>query len=245
VNGGPWTAVAELKVIGALPTTGSASLASTASLLTAPLTPSSTKQPAVGTKKASAQNTSAALEQLAVKIGVFRPQTGTLHIDQTGEGLWDGCSADQCVKLFDPAPTPPSVAAWSALGLPSLPLLFPPADAFARPTEIRIQGDWSGTGHFSAGAFTPATGSWRLDLNGDGVWNGCEVDRCVGPFGQGGDLPVVGEWGGEGRSGIGVFDPQTGLWELDLNNNGAWEGCAVDLCLGPFGEPGDLPVISH
>jgi hypothetical protein len=245
VNGKPWTSVAELKVLGSLPPTVSASLASPSALLTAPLPISSPQQPTVGTKKESAKRTSAALAQLAVKIGVFRPRTGTLYIDQNGDGLWDGCSADRCVKLFDPAPTPPAVAAWSALGLPPLPLLFPAADSFARPQEILLKGDWSGAGHSSAGAFTPATGLWRLDLNGDGAWNGCKVDGCVGPFGQAGDLPVVGDWVGDGASMIGVFDPHTGLWELDLNKNGAWDGCAVDLCLGPFGEPGDLPVISQ
>jgi len=69
------------------------------------------------------------------------------------------------------------------------------------------------------------------------------VDSCLGPFGISGDLPVAGDWTGTGTAKIGVFDPSTGLWELDLNGNGRWDGCAIDACLGPFGQPGDLPVV--
>jgi len=40
-----------------------------------------------------------------------------------------------------------------------------------------------------------------------------------------------------------VFDPSSGMWDLDLNGNGVFDGCTIDACLGPFGQPGDLPVI--
>jgi hypothetical protein len=115
--------------------------------------------------------------------------------------------------------------------------------ALALPDGVAIVGDWTGTGQALAGSFAADTGVWHLDLNGNGAWDGCAVDRCVGPFGQAGDTPVVGDWQGAGFAMLGVFDPQTGLWELDLNNNGKWDGCRVDRCLGPFGKPGDLPVV--
>ncbi|CDH45055.1 hypothetical protein [Candidatus Contendibacter odensensis] len=38
-------------------------------------------------------------------------------------------------------------------------------------------------------------GTWFLDYNGNGAWDGCGVDRCyAGSFGQAGDLPVAGKW---------------------------------------------------
>ncbi|NJM13806.1 MAG: hypothetical protein HC889_19895, partial [Synechococcaceae cyanobacterium SM1_2_3] len=38
-------------------------------------------------------------------------------------------------------------------------------------------------------------GTWYLDYNGNGAWDGCGVDRCyVGSFGQAGDWPVAGKW---------------------------------------------------
>jgi hypothetical protein len=32
-----------------------------------------------------------------------------------------------------------------------------------------------------------------LDVNGNGVFDGCNVDTCL-TFGQAGDIPVVGKW---------------------------------------------------
>jgi hypothetical protein len=37
-------------------------------------------------------------------------------------------------------------------------------------------------------------GQWFLDLNGNGVWDGCIVDARSGSFGIAGDLPVAGSW---------------------------------------------------
>ncbi|MEW6297485.1 MAG: hypothetical protein AB1671_07060, partial [Thermodesulfobacteriota bacterium] len=91
--------------------------------------------------------------------------------------------------------------------------------------------------------YDPKTGLVELDLNANGTFDGCQVDRCLGPFGQPGDLPLVGDWAGTGASQIGVYDPKTGLVELDLNANGTFDGCQVDRCLGPFGQPGDLPLV--
>jgi 6-phosphogluconolactonase (cycloisomerase 2 family) len=80
-------------------------------------------------------------------------------------------------------------------------------------------------------------GQWYLD-NGNGQFDGCEIDLCDLPFGLPGDQAVVGDWDGDGRSQLGVF--RNGQWYLD-NGNGVWEGCAVDSCL-PFGLPGDQAV---
>jgi len=81
------------------------------------------------------------------------------------------------------------------------------------------------------GIFRPATGQWFLDANGNGIWEDCNVDRCLGPFGSSGQLgikpgemilPVVGDWTGSGFSNIGVYRPSTGEWFLDLNGKGQW-----------------------
>jgi hypothetical protein len=34
---------------------------------------------------------------------------------------------------------------------------------------------------------------WFLDWNGNGQWDGCGVDACIG-FGMATDVPVVGDW---------------------------------------------------
>jgi hypothetical protein len=60
-----------------------------------------------------------------------------------------------------------------------------------------------------------------------------------------GDRPVVGDWIGDGRARIGVFRPSQGAWFLDRSGDGIWSGCAADACHGPFGLPGDVPIVGR
>jgi Big-like domain-containing protein len=92
------------------------------------------------------------------------------------------------------------------------------------------------------GVFRPDTGEWFLDRSGNGQWDGCSVDTCITSFGQPGDLPAIGSWSGAGTISIGTFNPTAGMWQLDRNGNGRWDGCAVDTCITSFGQPGDLPA---
>jgi hypothetical protein len=57
-----------------------------------------------------------------------------------------------------------------------------------------------------------------------------------------GDLPVVGDWDGDGVAHLGLFRPSTGQWFLEYNGNRSWNGCGKDRCIGSFGVPGDRPV---
>lgn len=41
---------------------------------------------------------------------------------------------------------------------------------------------------------------------------------------------------------IGVYRPSTGGWYLDKTGDGAWSGCAADICAGSFGRSGDIPI---
>ncbi len=57
------------------------------------------------------------------------------------------------------------------------------------------------------------------------------------------DIPVAGDWTGTGTAKIGVF--RNGQWFLDLNGNGAWDGCGTDVCYASFGMAADKPVIGN
>ena len=95
------------------------------------------------------------------------------------------------------------------------------------------------------------TGAWYVDRNGNGNWDGCTVEGCLGPFGgYAQDKPVTGDWNGSGATKIGIYrrDPVHNLsyWYLD-NGNGQWDGCGTfptqDLCLGSFGGYAqDIPI---
>ena len=147
------------------------------------------------------------------RVGVFRPSTATWYLDMNGDGALDTCKIDGCTKSFGQA------------------------------GDLPVVGDWRGRGKTRIGVYRPSTGQWFLDRNGNRKKDNCGQDECASSFGLPDDLPVVGDWDGNGKDKIGVFRPTTGEWLLDFNGNETWDGCEVDVCLGPFGLPGDLPVV--
>jgi hypothetical protein len=72
------------------------------------------------------------------------------------------------------------------------------------------------------------------------------VDALYTNFGRTGDIPVVGDWNGDGMTKIGVFRVVSGQgrWYLDFNGNGIWEGGSVDKYY-IFGTLGDWPVTGN
>lgn len=59
------------------------------------------------------------------------------------------------------------------------------------------------------------------------------------PFGVDGDLPITGDWDGDGDTDVGVFRPATGQFLLRLRVRFH----PITLTATFLGEPGDLPVI--
>jgi hypothetical protein len=57
-------------------------------------------------------------------------------------------------------------------------------------------------------------------------------------FGGVGDVPVAGDWNGDGTDTIGVFN--MGVWVLDTNGDGQWQPGELMVDLG---QPGDTPVV--
>jgi hypothetical protein len=222
-------------------------------------------RPVIARRIAARTDTAAIFRPVEVTTSGKRVKTltGLWHMDSNNDGNLESCATDQCLGPYGDQGDLPVIGDWAGKGSLSIGI-FRPADGkwyldlngngkldncvkdrclgpFGRPDDLPVAGDWMGTGAARIGVFNTKTAAWQLDLNGNGVFDGCAVDACLS-FGQPGDLPVVGDWSGTGRAQIGVFDPSTGMWELDRNGNGIFDGCTVDLCLGPFGQPGDLPV---
>jgi hypothetical protein len=82
-------------------------------------------------------------------------------------------------------------------------------------------------------------GFWITDYNGDYQWNGPSIDK-TGSLGQAGDIPVVGDWNGNGKDKIGFF--RNGFWITDYNGDYQWNGFTDDRA-GSLGQAGDIPVI--
>src|SRR5262249_27565893 len=84
-------------------------------------------------------------------------------------------------------------------------------------------------------------GYWTLDQNGNFAWDGTSVDKVIfWNLGQAGETPVYGDWNGSGRTKIGLYI--NGIWLLDYNGNGVWDGPGIDK-LVYFGGPGYTPVV--
>lgn len=139
---------------------------------------------------------------------------GVWALDYNGNGRWDGPMIDRVFQFGDAGDTP-------------------------------VVGNWSGTGGTKVGVVRATPGGdlvWVLDYNGNGQWDGPGVDRVLG-FGIKGDMPIVGDWSGSGRAGIGIVRPVGNdlCWALDYNGNGAWDS-GIDRVFG-FGNAGDQVVV--
>jgi hypothetical protein len=86
-----------------------------------------------------------------------------------------------------------------------------------------------------------------LDSNGSNNYEASDKARA---FGQPGDIPVAGDFFGNGIVEIGVFRCPAGAgagaacqWYIDANNNGVWDGAYGGDQVWSFGIPGDIPVV--
>jgi len=84
-------------------------------------------------------------------------------------------------------------------------------------------------------------GVWYLDHNGNGTWDGAGIDKYYN-FGGPGNVSVVGDWNGDGKTEIGVTNGV--YWYLDDNGNGVWDGTGTgNDKYGYFGISGYTPVV--
>jgi hypothetical protein len=105
------------------------------------------------------------------------------------------------------------------------------------PKDIPVTGDWTAKGRTGIGIFRE--GLWLMDTAGACTGGNGHVDQTA-TMAFGGprdDIPVVGDWNGDGRSKVGVF--RGGMWFLDMDGTGV-AGKSPPIPFG--GLPGDIPV---
>ena len=106
---------------------------------------------------------------------------------------------------------------------------------FGSEGDIPVPADYNGDGYTDAALYQPSTGMWTIQHTGS-TPEGAIVARRKAVVtaifgGLPGELPVPGDYDGNGSAGMAVFNTATGVWTLE-------EGSKTFA----YGSAGDLPV---
>ena len=173
------------------------------------------------------------------EVGVFAQ--GYWYIDLNGNGTWD--EGDLWAKLGHDGDQPVT-GDWDGDGKTDIGIFGRawPNDPRAVKTEPGLpdennvaRGEYK---NVPPKAEHASHGLRSMRLTSGGKLRADLIDH-VFAYGVAGDVPVTGDWNGDGIHTIGVF--RNGLWNLDVDGNGKWDdACDVKVQLG---QRGDRPVV--
>jgi hypothetical protein len=114
--------------------------------------------------------------------------------------------------------------------------------AYGSPSSAPVWGDWDSDGAFTVGVVEVVPNPYvpggipllRWQLKDSNTPGAPDVTFL---YGKRGDVPVVGDWDGDGTFTVGVFEPDTAVWKLKNSNQPG----APDLAFA-YGQAGDTPV---
>lgn len=180
-------------------------------------------------------------------VGIFQPATNQFQLrnsNSTGP-------ADQVIT-FGQTGDQPIVGDWNGTGTDK-PGVFRASTGqfilqvdrktiivnFGSAGNIAVVGDWDGNGIDTPGVFDPATGQWQLTngINGLNTSNSFPTANFTFTLGQNGDIPVAGDWDGNGFDSVGVFRQGNSNWILSNGFQGT-----VDITPFIFGSLGSKPI---
>jgi murein DD-endopeptidase MepM/ murein hydrolase activator NlpD len=112
---------------------------------------------------------------------------------------------------------------------------------FGSTGDQPILGDWTGDGRTKIGVWRSSNATFYLDRDGNGRYDGPTIDSATS-FGIGSDMPLVGDWNGDGKTDIGVWRSSNYTFYLDKSGNGRYDGAAIDSATS-FGIGSDKPIL--
>jgi hypothetical protein len=200
------------------------------------------------------------------KAGIYRAKNGDFILDTNGDEVFD--TGDAVHKFLQNVGGPqagdvPVVGDWNGSGTSKIGIvrdgflwlldlngdgIYEPGTDLqyvfgGAPGDIPVVGDWTGTGTSKIGVLREGF-FWLLDANGNGTWDGTTGGDYAFAFGAPGDVPVVGDWTGDGVSKVGMYRDGF-LWVLDSADPSVTSATGqAPLMAFPFGGiAGDVPIV--
>ncbi|HMO80861.1 MAG TPA: VCBS repeat-containing protein [Pyrinomonadaceae bacterium] len=107
-----------------------------------------------------------------------------------------------------------------------------------RKGDLPVPGDYDGDGLEDIAIWRPETGEWIISRSSDNReivirWGSAKTIKSVA------DMPVPGDYDGDGITDIAVFRPDTATWYILLSSGGFDPSVSV---VRVFGKAGDVPV---
>jgi protocatechuate 3,4-dioxygenase beta subunit len=176
------------------------------------------------------------------EVGVF--YKGEWFLDLNGNGQWD--AEDLWAKLGDEHDRPVA-GDWDGDGKDDIGIFGPqwPGDPVHLEHEAGLPDqDNQRIGKLRAKNMPPnpeeaTDGERLLRLTSQGKERADLIDH-VFQFGGNNDIPIAGDWNGDGIRSVGVF--RDGRWHFDMDGDGRWsDGDKI----AEFGAKGDIPVVGN
>jgi hypothetical protein len=172
------------------------------------------------------------------EIGVF--YRGEWFIDVNGNGKWD--NEDLWAKLGHDGDLPVT-GDWDGDGKDDIGIFGPawlgdPRAVQREPGLPDNQNETTGEQkNVPPKEEDAASGHRIMQLTSTGKARADLIDH-VFHYGVPGDVPVVGDWNGDGIDSIGVF--RKGRWHLDMDGDGRW---STSDRVANFGQADDIPIV--
>ncbi len=146
-------------------------------------------------------------------------------------GRWTG-DRTTFIGVYRPSTQTFYLSIGNAIGAPVWPV-----GPFGAMGDVPVVGHWCACGLFGpVGGDKPAVYRPSTNTFFDRCTNESSSTVFSSPFGTTNDLPVAGDWNGNGFSSIGVYRPSTNTFFLSND-------FSTVAIVTPLGAPGDLPVV--